>query len=377
MLATTPWLARMYPPAAFGEYAAFLSMCNVFVATACFRYDAALNAADDDKVASLFGAAFLATLATAGFGALAVWSPWAHALLGRVVGEGASVWNVAAAAIVCGVFQASSAMAIRDGRFAWSSLLRLAQPAVFSIAALLSPIGLIYSCLLGFAVATPLALRYLTRLDWAGLARVVPSAWRFREFPIVSLPTSLLDAGSLAMPIWFISSQYSSHDAGNYAQAQRLLAAPLTLFAMALGQVFLKRAGDIVRQGASPRAFQRRVAVWLALGAGVLLLGVMLLGRPVLHLFLGDGWRTDTEFLVLVFLPVAVRSCVSPVTGIFIVKARLRICAIWQALYFCITGAVFYSLAGHVPIEQLLIAYAISETVCYGLYLYIADKVAG
>lgn len=377
VFATTPWLARLYSPTAFGEYAAFLSLCGVFITTACFRYDAALNAASDENVASIFWTACLAALCTALIAVLIAVSPWGSELLHRVVGPQASTWRIAAAAMVCGLFQVSSAMAIRDGRFAWSSLLRMAQPTIFSAAALLLPIGLIDSCLLGFLVALPIAFMYWRRLPWAGFARLRSVAWRLREFPIVSLPTSVLDAVSLAMPIWFISSQYSSLDAGNYAQVQRLLAAPLTLLAMALGQVYLKRTGDIVRAQQSPRAFQRRVVAYLALGAGTLLLAIWLLGSPVLHLFLGSAWRTDTVFLLLIFLPVAVRCCVSPVTGIFIVKRRLRICAIWQTMYFCITGMVFIVLAGRLPMEQLLIVYAISETVCYGIYLYIADQVAG
>jgi O-antigen/teichoic acid export membrane protein len=165
-------------------------------------------------------------------------------------------------------------------------------------------------------------------------------------------------------------------DAGNYAQVQRLVAAPLTLFAMAMGQVFLKHAGDLVRAGQSPRAFQRRVVIYLVAGACALAVAIELFFSPLLSLLLGHNWRTDTAFLLLVFAPVAVRSCVSPVTGIFLVRSRLRICALWQTLYFLVTGGTFYYLAGRVSLEHLLAAYAVSETVCYGLYLYFADRAA-
>jgi O-antigen/teichoic acid export membrane protein len=377
VLATTPWLARVYSPSAFGEYAAFLSLCGVFLTTACFRYDVALNAAEDDNIAPVFWTACLATPLVAVLAVLLSITPWGSELLHRVVGLQASAWRVAAAAVVCGAFQVTAAAAIRDGHFAYSSLIRMAQPAVFSAAALLLPVGLIDSCLIGFMVALPLTVMYGARSRWNGFTKIIQTAHRLREFPMVSLPTSLLDALSLAMPVWFISSRYSSLDAGNYAQIQRLLAAPLTLMAIAIGQVYIKRAGDIVRAKQSPRAFQRRVVKFLALGASLLLLAVYLLGSPVLRLFLGHAWRTDTAFLVLVFLPVAVRCCVSPVTGIFIVRNKLRIGALWQVLYFGITSTVFFSLAGRVPLERLLIAFAISETVCYGIYVYIADQVAG
>lgn len=376
VFATTPWLARMYAPAAFGHYAAFVSLCSVFITIACFRYDAALNAADEQHVAQAYWTACVATATTALLAACFAIVPWGRELLQRVIGPEANAVRVAVAALACGLFQLTGAAAIRQGHFAYSSLLRLAQPAIFSATALLLPIGLINSCLAGFLISVPFAAVHWRRQHWGGFAAIAETARGLREFPLVSLPTALLDAVSLAMPVWFISSKYSPADAGNYAQVQRLLSAPLMLLAIAVGQVYLKRAGDIVRAHQSARPFQRRVVKYLMLGAVLLLVAVLLLGSPLLGIFLGHGWRTDTTFLTLVFWPVAVRSCVSPVTGIFIVRNRLRLGALWQVLYFCATSAVFLSLAGRVPLERLLVAVAISETTCYGIYVYIADQVA-
>ncbi|WP_334395889.1 lipopolysaccharide biosynthesis protein [Bradyrhizobium sp. AZCC 2289] len=376
VLATTPLLARIYSPAEFGEYAAFLAMCNVFVTAACLRYDAALNASDDRHTGWVFGVACFAAVGTAMLVFLIAWSSWGRDSIDRVIGRQVDATWIAAAAVSCGVYQATSTMAIRNGQFGRSSLLRAGQPMVFSIAAIVLPIGLISSCLLGFLTALPLAARYVADLRSASGGAIARAAWRFREFPMMSLPTSILDALSLALPIWFITAQYSSMDAGNYAQVQRLVAAPLVLFAIAMGQVFLKRAGDLVRAGQSARAFQRRVVMYLVGGACALAVAIELFFSPLLSLLLGHNWRTDTAFLMLVFAPVAVRSSVSPVTGIFLVRNRLRICATWQIFYFVVTASIFYYLAGQVSLEYLLAAYAVSETVCYGLYLYLADRVA-
>jgi O-antigen/teichoic acid export membrane protein len=376
VLAATPLLARLYSPSEFGEYATFLAMCGVFLAVACLRYDAALNASDDEEAPAIFFVTMLAASVTAVLVFLFAWSGWGSGLLTRVIGRHLAAEWIAGAALVCGIFQATSTMAIRRGLFGWSGALRAGQPVMFSISAVVLPIGLIGSCLLGFLTALPLALRFGAGQPPKSGRAVIGAAWRFREFPMMSLPTSILDALSLAIPIWFISSQYSSADAGNYAQVLRLLGAPLILLAMATGQVFLKRAGDLVRAGQPVRAFQRRVVLGLAGVTCVLTLAIALFFSPLLSWLLGQNWRTDTAFLLLVFAPIAVRSCVSPVTGIFIVCKRLRICAVWQVIYFLITAGTFYLLAGHVSLEHLLAAYAVSEALCYGLYLYLADRVA-
>ncbi|WGS29839.1 oligosaccharide flippase family protein [Bradyrhizobium sp. ISRA464] len=376
VLAATPLLSRIYSPAQFGEYAVFLAVCNVFVAVACLRYDAALNASADNQIIRIFVVACLAAAITAALVLAFVCSRWGERLFRQAVGTHLSPYWIAAAALICGIYQATSTLTIRRGQFGWSSVLRAGQPTTFSVAAITLPIGLIGSCLLGFLTALPLAAKFIAGLRSTDVREVASEAWRFREFPLMSLPTSILDTVSLAIPIWFISSQYSSMDAGNFAQAQRLLAAPVMLFALAVGQVFMKRAGDVVRAGQSARGFQRRVVISLAGATCVLVAFVALFGSPVLSLLLGNHWRTDTAFLLLVFAPVAVRSCVSPVTGIFILKRRLRICAIWQTFYFLVTAGLFWSFAGNVSLERLLAAYVGSEFFCYVIYLLLADRVA-
>ena len=268
----------MYAPAAFGHYAAFMSLCSVFITIACFRYDAALNAADEQHVASAYGVATVAIAITALIVACSAMVPWGRVLLHRIIGPDASVILVSLAALACGLFQLTGAAAIRQGQFAYSSLLRFAQPAMFSASALLSPIGLVNSCLVSFLISVPFAALHWRRMRWSGFAAIGETARRLREFPLISLPTALLDAVSLAMPVWFISSKYSPADAGNYAQIQRLLSAPLMLLAIAVGQVYLKRAGDIVRSHQSARPFQRRIVKYLILGAVLLLSAVLFLG---------------------------------------------------------------------------------------------------
>jgi O-antigen/teichoic acid export membrane protein len=186
----------------------------------------------------------------------------------------------------------------------------------------------------------------------------------------------LLDALSLALPVWFIAANYGADDTGQYSMAQRLLAAPAVIIAMAAGQVFLKRAGDLVRGGQSPRALLRRSASQLGAVAAGLLLAVVLAGSPLLSLVLGAGWRTDLGFLLLAMIPALIRSVVSPLTGVFIVRGQLRSAAVWQVAYFCGTGLLFVVLAGRVALEALLLAFCVSEALFYAWYFRIADRVA-
>lgn len=376
LLVATPLLSRAYTPTDFGQYSTFVAICNVFITSACLKYDTALSAADDNQSELLFGAACIAAITTAAVAFAFASSQVGSSTIQAMVNHKVSACWFGAAAACCGAYQATTAMAIRRGRYGWSSLLRAGQPALLSIAALTLPVGLIVCCILSYLIALPLAIKLGTDVVRRQGDQILRAAWRYRQFPIVSLPTSILDAISVAVPIWFISAQYSSADAGNYAQVQRVITAPLILFALAIGQLYWGRSGDLVRNGQSAQLLQRQVVICLAIVAILLATAIWLFFSPLLVVFLGETWRTDPAFLLLVYAPIAVRSCVSPVTSIFIVRNKLRICAVWQLAYGAVTIGMFCSLAGRVSFEDILAAYALTECASYGLYLYLADRVA-
>ena len=375
-LAATPWLTRAYEPGEFGPYAAFASLCAVCLTVSCLRYDVAVNAATDEELRAVVFAALLACLvATATIAPLAA-SPWGVVAIHRTVGDVAGAFRIAAAVALCGLYQLATATLVRDGRFAGSALLRALQPVAFVAAALAMPWGLIDSHLVGFAVALPVLAWMLTRHRPPTLSEIGLALSRHRSFVFVSLPSALLDALSIALPIWFIAANYSAQDTGHYAMAQRLLAAPALILAMAAGQVFVKRAGDLVRSGRPAQPLLRSTFGRLSTLVLALLAAIWAFGDQVLGLVLGDGWRIDTAFLLLAFLPAAIRSAVSPVTGIFVVRARLHVAAMWQFAYFAGTATLFAVLAGRVSLDTLLLAFCISEAFYYAWYLHLADKVA-
>ena len=375
-LAATPWLTRSYGPGEFGVYAAFAALCSVFLTVGCLRYDVAINAATDGELRPALFAALSACVAAAVVFSLAVVLPIGGAALRRLVGDAATAPRIFAAVLLCGGYQMATAFLVREGKFTGSALLRLLQPLVFVVAALLLPWGLIDSHLLGFFAAAPVIALAALGGRLPALSEILESIRRHRDFALVSLPTSLLDSLSVALPVWFIAANYGADDTGQYSMAQRLLAAPAVIIAMAAGQVFLKRAGDLVRSGQSPRPLLRRSAGQLGVAAAGLLVAVVLVGSPLLSLILGAGWRTDLSFLLLALVPALIRSVVSPVTGVFIVRGRLRSAAVWQVAYFVGTGLLFLVLAGRVSLEVLLLAFCVSEALFYTWYLRLADRVA-
>jgi O-antigen/teichoic acid export membrane protein len=206
------------------------------------------------------------------------------------------------------------------------------------------------------------------------MVRLAPEISKLSVF---SAPAAVLDSLSVAAPVLLISYFYGEAATGNYAQVQRVIAAPLLLLAMAIGQVFFNRSATFRRSGQSSRRLMWKIVLVL-FGAGVVVMGVVgLVGQPVMALLLGSRWRVDTGFLLAVLCPVVIRMCVSPVTSIFLVENKIKTLAIWQVSYFIAAFGVLPFFAAKLSLDQFLVVLIINEFFCMDITLrYVIGSLA-
>ncbi|HJV81844.1 lipopolysaccharide biosynthesis protein [Noviherbaspirillum sp.] len=376
VLLATPVLARRYTPAEFGVYASLVAVCGVIATGAALRFDKALPATQDGEIPSMYRLGLLACAASLLLGAFAVglgvqrYLPWPQPLASMAL---------AMLCVASGALQAlmamSGAVLVRRGAFLPLAFLRMAQPACFVMAALLSvPGGLPVAFTIGLVAAVLSGFAFSWReLVASARVRAKAVARKYWEYPVVSLPMAVLDTLTLSLPLLFIVQRYGDAAGGNYSQVQRLAAAPLLLLANAISQVFYKHAGDVARAGQSPRALMWRTVRDLVLAGAAIIAFVALAGEPALSLFLGKGWRTDSHYLLLVLLPAVFRVSVSPITSIFLVMEQVRFGALWQVIYAAATWGVLSFVSGRSSLDDLLLAVLLNELVLYGLYLWMAD----
>lgn len=95
-----------------------------------------------------------------------------------------------------------------------------------------------------------------------------------------------------------------------------------------------------------------------------------------MKLLLGEGWRTDTMFLVLVLAPVVVRMAVSPISSIFLICNRLGLGVAWQLGYFIVTAGLLAYSYNRLDFDSFLVAFLVCELLSYSCYLMLAAIVA-
>lgn len=171
---------------------------------------------------------------------------------------------------------------------------------------------------------------------------------RFWRFPALFAPSAILNSAGLVLPVLFVGTWYSVADAGQWAMAERILAAPLLLIATAISQVVEARMADDHRaaRGGAAR-YYLEVSLVLALVATALIFLILAMAPWLLPIVLGDGWQLATAIVVAMTPMLATRLIATPLSKALVVAQRA-----FSTLLLDIARAILVVVAGMIIIAM-------------------------
>jgi len=375
-IVATPWLSRIYTPIEFGYFALFVSFVSVLSTIACLRYETAIPVVEDNLLKPATRVALLSTLVTMMLAMLAMFSGTIQDLYPLFTELGSQILWIPVVAACSGIMLLVYYLTLRRGEFILNAAMRSLQPVIFVLLAIgFSRYGLLSAQIISWLFVVFVGLFYLSKDIFPFQRKALwVTAVRFRHYPILLTPTSLLDAVALTLPLLLIGSAYGVEATGNYAQIQRIIGAPLLLGSAVMGQMFFKYSGELYRSGKSSNQLLRRTVKTLAGAAILLLVALIIVGEPICKWLLGGSWRVDTFFLLLVTIPFIFRAIVSPISTVFLTHHRVSLGVRWQIGYFITTCTVLYSASRLFNFEYFLLTYSLHEMVLYAIYLAMANR---
>lgn len=344
-----PALTRLFNPAEFGQLAVYSGVSSLILSIVSLRYELAIPIPEDDERAiSLLALTTVLTMGVSGLtGVVLVLLHWLHI-------SPLGYWSLLPLSVMGGGFyQGLSYWALRRKAFAQITRTKLSQSlgmvgAQLALGlALPGPLGLIVgdaigrvsgSGSLGMAVRREPLLR---TISWSSIRS---TAREFRNFPLFSAWSSLLNAASLQVPNVLLAAFFGNGVAGWFSLGFRVLQLPVTLLGQAFGQVFLSEAGQLKREGKLGYAVWQSFDSLVTLGIAPVL--VLALVAPELFAFVfGQAWRGAGVYAQwlspwLLFVFVA-----SPLSAVTMVLERQRGELGFQAILFA--GRVLALLLGY------------------------------
>ena len=314
LVASTPFLTRLYTPEDFGLFAVFGAFTSILVTMVALRYEYAIPLEQNERTAlALVSATGLLSLA---FSLLLcpvvlVWGPSLAQLLG-LPALTPLLWLLPPCLLLWGLGSALGFWSVRQGTFRLNGASRIIHHGTQAGGQLgfglmgTGSAGLVVGYALGYlarfvhlAVALPRAeLRQFFRPSLGEIGQVLRRHWRF---PAFATSAAALHAASAMLPTVGIAMLYGPAMAGLYGLAQRVVALPLRLVGESASEVFLGEIRNVDHDGLI-RLFKRTTALFTGLGlAG--LLPLFWLAPWVFAFVFGEAWR-EAGIIVQLLAPL-------------------------------------------------------------------------
>jgi O-antigen/teichoic acid export membrane protein len=206
------------------------------------------------------------------------------------------------------------------------------------------------------------------------------SIGRFRRFPLLAMPSAVVNSAGLEVPLLLIAALYGDARAGLLGLAVRVISGPSMVIGQAAYQVFAGESSAAIRESKGALGRSVRMSVRRLLLVGAVPAAVLLVAGPALFgLVFGTEWTEAGEFARLLALAYLAQFAVMPVSAtLFLLERQGRELA-WVVFRLVLTAGVPLAcgLAGGpvwIAIAGLAAAHVVSYVVLYGLCVRAADE---
>jgi len=347
LLATTPWLSRLFGPDSFGQFSLMLSISTIGGAVGGLCYEVAVILPRSRRMAlSLYRLAFFLSLVMPCLvtGLLALVQHLFPAILGRTLPADFYLYCLAGTALTTqiNVLCYGHSRAAQYGPISVNKVTQTLLPAAAQIGLAylgMAADGLMLGRVLGLLGSEVWLSRKLPKpyrlrdMAQARLAPMIAAGKTYQDF-LLQVPRQFLVRGATMLPAALLLGSYGPTVAGLYFFAQRLIERPGMLLGDSLTRVPMKQFAVRVHD----RKLLTRAALLYTLAVGApVILGVLLLAlvaHPLFHFVFGARWEPAASYSVVLAGWAAIRLASLPMATLITVL-RIQKISFWvDALFF-------------------------------------------
>ena len=369
----TPVLTRIYSPAEFGLFAVYMALISIGAMIVTGRLEmAVLIARKDSEAVQLAFISFIMSgvLSIVTLLLIVIWGQQIAVLSGQPEIE-SWLYIVPFSIFLFSVYKVLLHWLNRKKQYELMSQSRVIQSGSISVLQLI--VGVLTKIMSGLALADCLgrvaglvliikAIKPTVTLPGFNRVKLLALIRRYRKFPFLGSPASLLNILSLQMPYLFIPVIFTSVVAGLYFLVFRVLMMPISLLGESILHVFRNNAmEDLKEHGTCKPLFIKtfRFLVIIGLPPAVL---IMLFGPEIFAFIFGEEWR-EAGLYATILAPMALfRLVCAPLGGVLYIREKLMLVLFLQAFFFLmVTLSLFL---GWVNEDAVLLVILLSVSGC-------------
>ncbi|MCH7418391.1 oligosaccharide flippase family protein [Pseudomonas mosselii] len=388
-IAVSPILTRIYSPEQFGLFALFMAIASIAAVLVTGRYEQAILLPKEDRDAMQVVA--LSTLLSILLSfTLFVLVCFFNAPIAELLGNPAVapwLYWIPLSTLLMGGYQSLSYWCNRKGQYKRLAVSRTLQSGCSSGGQLAGGAlaagvtGLVWGQLIGQLLALLALARMVLREDRSfvrGVSLGQMAAWakKYINFPKFLIAAHGFNTASSQMPIMLLSVMFNASSVGFYNLTQRVLGAPITLVAGALGDVFRQEASRAYIDTGNCKLVYVKTLKRLLIVSILPFFAFFLMAPVFFALVFGEPWRVAGEYARILVPMFFLRFVASPLSMVFIVAEAQKLDLAWQVMLFVLVVVAF--LAGYwLGSEWLaLVFFTIAYSFCFLVNLLISYRLA-
>lgn len=376
------FLTRLFTPEEFGLFGLFTAILSIASVAICLRYEHALLIQQDDTE-SLDIAHICLLLALA---ISLMWLPilalcrtlFAEAM--NSPGLTAAAWFLPAALFLTGCAQVWTLWLLRRQRVELIAKSRIVQ--AIALTGLSIGFGLIGDSGLWLIVASIASQAAALIWLWSRAGGQLPILRpppihiirniliRFRRFPFYTVPADLLSAGTMQMPMFFLSMGHGVAFAGVFLLTQRVLGAPLSIIGSAVMDAYKRDAAKLYMETGSCRSLSISTIKNLTAISFLPWIITILWAPDIFRILFGEKWLNSGIICQFLATPLFLRLIVTPTTYNFYISEKQNEDLVAQ-MYNISSNTIWFLFSINEslsPIETI-IGYSVNMTFVYLYYM--------
>lgn len=379
-VAISPILTRLYSPQEFGRFALYMAVAMIASVLVTGRYELAILLPRQDRDALHIAALAIALSIAISAVMLVIVIIFAYpvaALLGDATLAPWLYW-VPASTLLLGVYQSLNYWSNRKAQYKRLAISRTVQSTGVALGQMGSGYagsgasGLLGGQVAGQVLATSVLARLIWREDIRQIralktARSLALAKKYINFPKYLIVAHGFNTASGQMPVLLLSALFNTTAAGFFTLTQRVMAAPMSLVAGALGDVFRQEASQAyIHQGNCEEIYKRTLKRLLLIS--ILPFTIFFYAAPELFAWVfGEQWRTAGEYARILTPMAFMQFNTSPLSSMFMIAEKQRVDLIWQIFLFVLVVVSFLFGKLFADSSRALMAFSAAYCVAYAV----------
>lgn len=387
-VALQPLLRRQYTPEDFGQFAMFSAVTEVLVTIASFRYEQAiLIPKEDEESIDIFKLTLLIclifnTIVLLFFTFIALFD--INYLKPKGISN-LSLLLIPLTTFFFSVINSGSHWYNRSGSFKDLSLNKLYRRVSEGITQvffgfLSNPLGLIFGMFFGVFISsfhvfykTKILKKFFFEIDFHYSKYIF---LKYNTFFFYGVFPSLLYILSTFIPVFIISSHFSTNIVGQFDLSRQVLAFPLVIISMSLNQVLIKK---VILKFHNNESFMKELNTTFfatSIIAILIIIGYYIIGNFLVLFVFGEKWKIAAQISEILVIGYGVKFVSTSIYHILIPLNKLKVLGIWQIINFLLSLCLAFPYFNNSNIEFFVTSYTVFEVVSNTLCIIFVYKVS-